>query len=94
MTHSDIFPVETLKMTPFQPASPDGSRSFPLKHLSKGIGEWIHSYIRCANGEVRLWVNSQEVSGGTGCEPRAGYLCLESEGMPSGFRQLRIHEMP
>jgi hypothetical protein len=93
-THGDVFAVGTSKMTPFAPFSPDRSRSFPSKHLSKGVGEWNHYYIRCINGEVRLWVNGEEVSGGTGCEPRAGYLCLESEGAPVEFRQLRIRELP
>ena len=60
-------------------------RSFPSKQLSKGVGEWNHYYVRCINGEVRLWVNGEEVSGGTGCEPRAGYLCLESEGRRWNF---------
>jgi hypothetical protein len=81
-------------MTPFPPAAPDGKRSFPRKELSKGVGEWNHYYIRAINGEVRLWVNGEEVSGGTGCEPRTGYLCLESEGSPVEFRNLRIRELP
>lgn len=93
-THGDVFPVGASKMTLFPPVSPDGNRSFPSKHLSKGAGEWNHYYIRCINGEVRLWVNGEEVSGGTGCEPRVGYLCLESEGAPVEFRQLRIRELP
>jgi hypothetical protein len=93
-THGDVFPVGTSTMRPFAPVSPDGHRSFPTKHLSKGVGEWNHYYIRCINGEVRLWVNGEEVSGGTGCTPRAGYLCLESEGAPIEFRQLRIRELP
>jgi hypothetical protein len=93
-TDGDVFPVGTSKMTPFAPTSPDGSRSFPSKKLSKGVGEWNHYYVRCINGEVRLWVNGEEVSGGNNCEPRTGYLCLESEGSPVEFRQLRIRELP
>jgi len=93
-THGDVFPVGKSKMTPFEPKSPNASRSFPSKSLSKGVNEWNHYYVRCINGEVRLWVNGEEVSGGTGCEPRAGYLCLESEGSPVEFRQLRIRELP
>jgi hypothetical protein len=92
--HGDVFPVGSSKMTPFPPISPDGSRSFPSKELSKGVGEWNHYYIRAINGEVRLWVNGEEVSGGTGCQPSQGYLCLESEGSPVEFRNLRIRELP
>ena len=69
-------------MKPFPPTSPNGERSFPRKKLSKGVGEWNHYYIRAINGEVRLWVNGEEVSGGNDCDPRTGYLCLESEGRP------------
>lgn len=65
-THGDVFPVGTSKMKPFPPTSPDGHRSFPSKRLSKGLNEWNHYYVRAINGEVRLWVNGEEVSGGTG----------------------------
>jgi len=92
--HGDVFPVGRSTMKPFPPVAPDGRRSFPTKHLSKGVGEWNHYYVRAINGEVRLWVNGEEVSGGTNCEPRTGYLCLESEGSPVEFRGLRIRELP
>ena len=92
-SHGDVFPVG-VKMKPFPPLSPNGKRSFPSKNLSKGINEWNHYYIRAINGEVRLWVNGEEVSGGNGCDPRSGFLCLESEGSPIDFRNLRIRELP
>ncbi len=93
-TNGDVFPVGVSKMTPFPPTSPNGQRSFPRKELAKGSPEWNHYYIRAINGEVRLWVNGEEVSGGTGCEPATGYLCLESEGSPVEFRNIRIRELP
>src|SRR5262245_62056274 len=76
-TNGDVFPVGKSKMKPFPPTSPNGSRSFPRKETTKGHGQWNHYYIRAINGEVRLWVNGEEVSGGNGCDPRTGYLCLE-----------------
>ncbi len=91
--HGDVFAVG-VKMKPFPPLSPNGSRSFPSKNLSKGVNEWNHYYIRAINGEIRLWVNGEEVSGGTGCDPRSGFLCLESEGSPIDFKNLRIRELP
>ena len=93
-THGDVFPTGTAKMKPFPPVSPGGERSFPRKNLSRGAGQWNHYYIRAINGEVRLWVNGEEVSGGTDCQPATGYLCLESEGAPIEFRNLRIRELP
>ena len=46
------------------------------------------------NGEVRLWVNGREVTGGRDCAPATGYLALESEGAKVQFRNLRIRELP
>jgi len=93
-TNGDVFPVGKSTMKPFPPVSANGQRSFPRKNLSRGVGEWNHYYVRAINGEVRLWVNGEEVSGGTDCRPSEGFLCLESEGAPIEFRHLRIRELP
>jgi hypothetical protein len=93
-TNGDVFPVGTADMKPFPPTAPDKKRSFPRKNLSKGVGQWNHYYVRAINGEVRLWVNGEEVSGGNNCDPATGYLCLESEGAPVEFKNLRIRELP
>ena len=93
-TNGDVFPTGSTKLKPFPPVSPGGERSFPRKNLSKGVGEWNHYYVRAINGEVRLWVNGEEVSGGNNARPATGYLCLESEGSPIEFRNLRIRELP
>jgi hypothetical protein len=39
-------------------------------------------------------VNGEEVSGGAQCDPKTGYLCLESEGSPIEFRNIKLREMP
>jgi hypothetical protein len=93
-TNGDVFKVGTAKIKPFPPISPNGERSFPRKNLSKGVGQWNHYYVRAINGEIRLWVNGEEVSGGHDCEPRTGYVCLESEGAPVEFKDIRIRELP
>ena len=85
-TNGDVFAVGSSKMNPFPPLSPDKSRSFPSKNLSKGVNEWNHYYVRAINGE--------EVSGGSGCNPSSGYLCLESEGAPVDFKDIKIRELP
>jgi hypothetical protein len=46
--------------------------------------------VRAINGEIRLWVNGEEVSGGSGADPRTGHLCLEAEGSPVQFRNIRV----
>lgn len=93
-THGDVFPVGRSKLVPFEPRSPNGQRSFPRKELSRAAGQWNHYYVRAINGEIRLWVNGEEVSGGSGAEPRTGYLCLEAEGAPIEFRNVRVRMLP
>jgi hypothetical protein len=93
-TNGDVFAVGKSVLKPFPPTSPNGSRSFPRRNLSKGVGEWNHYYVRAIDGQVRLWVNGEEVSGGSGAQPRGGYLCLEAEGAPVEFRNIRVRELP
>lgn len=93
-TNGDVFPVGSSKMKPFPPLSPNGQRSFPTSNHSLGFGQWNHYYIRAINGEVRLWVNGHEVSGGNGCDPATGFLALEAEGAPIEFRNLHLRVLP
>ena len=92
-TNGDVFGVNK-PFDPFPPTSPDGSRSFPLEKRSHGHGRWNRYYVRAIDGEVRLWVNGVEVSGGNGVDPASGYLCLESEGSPIRFEDIRVRELP
>lgn len=92
--HGDVFSVGKAKLTPFPPVSPNGNRSFPTAETTKAHGNWNHYYIRAINGEVRLWVNGTEVSGGNQADPATGHICLESEGSPIDFRKLKIRPLP
>jgi hypothetical protein len=93
-TNGDVFPVGKSKMKPFPPLSPDGVRSFPSAEHTLGFNHWNHYYIRAINGEIRLWVNGHEVSGGNGCEPATGFIALEAEGAPIEFRNIRVRVLP
>jgi hypothetical protein len=107
-SHGDVFPVGDAKMQPFTPqityelpggerftvGNAKSSRCFPTRRLTRGVGEWNHYYVRAINGEIRLWVNGEEVSGGTKCNPARGYLALEAEGARVEFRNLRLRELP
>lgn len=107
-SHGDIFPVGSdASMTAFHPeveyeregvtyavGNPTSSRSFPTQRLVRQAGEWNHYYIRAINGEVRLWVNGEEVNGGRECSPSTGYLALESEGSKVSFRNVRLRVLP
>lgn len=91
-THGDVFPIHGSSMKPFSPNK--GDRSFPREFRSKGTNEWNHYRIVATNGVLRLSVNGAEVSGGTDCNWRKGYIALESEGGHVDWRNIRIAELP
>ena len=106
-SHGDVFPVGASTMKAFTPridytvdgktyavGKPDSARSFPTARRVRPAGEWNHYYVRAINGEVRLWVNGEEVNGGRECSPATGYLALEAEGALVEFRNLRLRELP
>ncbi len=92
-TDGDVFAIHGATMKPFEPN--DGKmRSFPRENRTKGTPEWNHYRITGSNGVISLAVNGAVVSGGSNCVWRKGYICLESEGSPIEFRNLRIKELP
>jgi hypothetical protein len=107
-SHGDVFPVGDSTMTARTPTidyvdaagatytvgSPTSSRSFPTRRLVRPAGAWNHYDVRAVDGEVRLWVNGEEVNGGTQCTPATGYLALEAEGARVEFRDMRLRELP
>ena len=91
-THGDIFPIHGSTMIPDEPSR--GSRSFPNEMRSKPAPEWNHYRVTCQDGVIKLAVNGKEVSGGSQCVYRKGYIALESEGGEVDYRNLRIRELP
>ena len=93
-SHGDIFPIWGATMTPVDPISPGGKRSFPSEKRVKPSPEWNHYRIECNKGEIKLSVNGKQVTVGRDCVPRKGFLCLESEGAECHFKNVRIKELP
>jgi hypothetical protein len=94
-SHGDIFPIWGATMKPDRPhPKPGNSRCLPSEWRCKPSPEWNHYRITCNDGVIKLAVNGKEVSGGSLCKPRKGYICLESEGSECHFRNLKIKELP
>lgn len=91
-THGDVFPIHGARMTPDNGRG--GGRSYPVEHRSKPSPEWNHYRVVCNNGMISLAVNGKVVTTGVNASPRKGYLCLESEGSPVQFRNIRLIELP
>jgi len=92
--HGDIFPIHGATMKPDRPHPAQWSRCLPSARTTKGKGQWNHYRVTADRGTLRLEVNGQEVSGGSAINPRKGYICLESEGTPIKFRNIRLTELP
>ena len=91
-THGDIFPIHGAKMTPDNGRG--GSRAFPTEMRGRPAPEWNHYRITCNDGAVTLELNGKEVTSGSNCTPRKGYLCLESEGGIVHYQNVRIRKLP
>jgi sialate O-acetylesterase len=88
----DVFPIHGATMTPRNGRG--GARAFPIEARVKPGGEWNHYRVRGVDGKLELAVNGKVVTVAEDCQPRKGYLCLESEGAPIEFRNLRLVELP
>ena len=93
-SHGDIFSIHGATMKPDRPHPAGWPRSLPIERRAKPAGEWNHYRVTASNGSIKLAVNGKEVSGGTACVPRKGYICLEAEGSECHFRNIRIKELP
>jgi hypothetical protein len=56
----------------------------------KPIGEWNHYRILCKQDTITLFVNGKEVNRVTKCSATKGAICLQSEGAPVEFRNIRL----
>lgn len=93
-SHGDVFAIWGATMEPDRPHPKGSMRCLPSEHRAKPSPEWNHYRVTCQSGVIKLAVNGKEVSGGIKCNPRKGYICLESEGSECHFRNLKIKELP
>jgi hypothetical protein len=93
-SHGDVFAIQGATLRPDRPHPKGAMRSLPSERRSKPSPEWNHYRLTCRDGVIKLAVNGKEVSGGSDCTPRKGYLCLEAEGAECHFRNIRIKELP
>jgi hypothetical protein len=93
-SHGDLFSIWGATCVPDRP-HPDGwERCLPSENGAKGANEWNHYRVEANDGVIKLAVNGKVVSGISKCNPRKGYLALESEGSECRFKNLKIKELP
>ena len=93
-SHGDLFSIWGAKCKPDRPHPKGYARCLPSERRCKGGGEWNHYKVIAQDGSIKLHVNGKEVSGVSECNPRKGYLALESEGAECRFKNLTIVEKP
>lgn len=82
------FPMQT---------DPERTRGRNTKHLMKNeneLGEWNHYEIHCIGGDVVLMVNGKVLNTAENCAEVPGPICLQSEGAPIQFRNIRLFPLP
>lgn len=89
--HGELFGVGGVETVP---DNPRGTRSKSIENLCKGKGEWNSYTVVCVDGVIKLSVNGKFVNGISKSTAKKGYLCLEFEGAPIHFRNLKIIELP
>ncbi len=90
----DIFPIHGTTMTPENGRDKDKTRAYPTERRARPSPEWNHYRVECIDGNISLAVNGKVVTRGRDVSLRQGYICLEAEGSPVQFRNLRIKELP
>lgn len=93
-SHGDIFGIQGAAMTPFPPHPNGWMRSLPQARRANPTGEWNHYRLESRDGTLTLAVNGETVTRAYHCNPRQGYICLETEGGVIDFRNIRIKELP
>lgn len=89
--HGELFGVGGVTTVP---DNPRGTRSKSIENRCLGKGEWNTYVFICVDGVIKLSVNGKFVNGISQASQKKGYICLESEGAPIHFRNLKITELP
>jgi hypothetical protein len=93
-SHGDLFSIWGATCVPDRPHPTGAARCLPSENRAKGGGEWNHYKVIANDGVIKLHVNGKEVSGVSKCNPRKGYLALESEDAECHFKNIKIKELP
>lgn len=72
------------------PERSNGNNTRHMVNAEKPLGEWNHYDIIFDGENVTLLINNSVVNEATGVSQRAGRICLQSEGAPIEFRNIRI----
>jgi hypothetical protein len=90
----DVFAIKGAFLIPEKRHPGGWTRALPTSDKMKPTGEWNHYKVVSQDGMVELHVNGDVVTRAFNCNPRKGYICLESEGSEVHFRNIHITGLP
>jgi hypothetical protein len=93
-SQGDLFSIWGATCKPDRPHPLKWERCLPSEDRCKGEYEWNHYRVEANDGVLKLAVNGKVVSGVSKCNPRKGFLALESEGSECRFKNLKIKKLP
>jgi len=76
------------RIFPIQGATLDGGEM--IHAAARPPGEWNTYEVYSEEGRVATVLNGVLVGLGANADPRVGYICLQSEGVPAEFRNIKI----
>jgi hypothetical protein len=93
--HGSIFGIRGLSLTPLtNPGKSKFGRAQPTEERCRPAGEWNRYVLTSRDGALDLDVNGKVVTRVKDCSRVRGYICLESEGSETHFRNLRLTPLP
>jgi hypothetical protein len=76
------------RIFPIQGATMEGGEM--IHAAAKPPGEWNTYEVYSEEGRVATVLNGVLVGIGSNANPRVGYVCLQSEGVPAEFRNIKV----
>lgn len=76
------------RIFPIQGATMEGGEM--IHAAAKPPGEWNSYEVYSEEGRVATVLNGVLVGIGSNANPRVGYVCLQSEGVPAEFRNIKV----
>ncbi len=76
------------RIFPIQGATLDGGEM--IHSAGKPSGEWNTYEVYSEEGRVATVLNGVVIGLGSNANPRVGYICLQSEGAPAEFRNIKV----
>ncbi len=76
------------RIFPIQGATLEGGEM--IHSAAKPPGEWNTYQVYSEEGRVATVLNGVVVGLASNANPRAGYICLQAEGVPAEFRNIRV----